>query len=346
MKMKAAVFDAPGKPFDIREVEVPRPGPGQLLIRVHRCGVCGSDLHLTDPHSCWNPPGGSVLGHEFSGEIVDCGADTKADWRTGDRLTALPYIGCGECRYCMAGESFHCPKTLSLPTGDLVGGYGEYAVVGARESVRLQTHVSWEQGAFTEPLAVGLHAVALSRLRPGMPVLIMGAGPVGLAVAACAKAWGAGPVVVSARSPERAARALQMGADAYLVNDEALPESFAALAGGPPEIVFECVGMPGMLERCSELVARKGEVIMAGACNGFDKLFGVTPTVKEVNFQFVAAYTIREFVAAQDMIASGRIDPMPMFDGTVGLDAFPVAFERLRTDKTQCKIMLDPTRLD
>ena len=342
MKMKAAVFDVPGKPMEVRDVEVPQPGPGQLLIKVKRCGICGSDLHLTDTHSRWNPPSGTVMGHEFSGEVVDLGDGTQHEWKEGDRLAALPYIGCGECYQCLSGEPFHCPRALALPTGDLVGGFGEYAVVGAREAVRLADAVSWEEGAFTEPLAVGLHAVALSSVRPGAPVLILGAGPVGLAIAACARLMGAGPVIVSARTERHGDLARTMGATEFMINDEHLGERFARLAGGPPEIVFEGVGLPGMMELCGNLVAVKGEIVMAGACNGDETFFAITPTVKELTYRFAACYTIRDFASAQEMIATHRIDMMPMFDGTVSLGEFPQAFEQLRTDKSVCKLMLAP----
>ncbi|MFA7440216.1 MAG: alcohol dehydrogenase catalytic domain-containing protein [Sphingomonadaceae bacterium] len=342
MKMKAAVFEKPGVPLAISEVEVPKPAAGQLLIRVHRCGICGSDLHLTDPHSCWTVKAGTVLGHEFSGEIVELGAGTDEKWREGDRLAGFPYIGCGTCAACLGGEPFHCPTVLSLPTGDLVGGYGEYAVVGADESVRLHDGVSWEQGAMTEPLAVGIHAVAVSRMRPGVRVLVLGAGPVGLATAAVAKMMGADSVVVTARTDRRAELATTLGADAFHINDEYLAERFAKTAGGPPEIIFECVGLPGMMGRCSDLVTHKGQIVMAGACNGFEKFLAITPTVKELNYQFAACYTKQEFAVAQKMIASGQIDLMPMFDGLVPMNDLPTVFEQLRADKSACKVMLNP----
>ncbi|WP_330701804.1 alcohol dehydrogenase catalytic domain-containing protein [Novosphingobium resinovorum] len=150
MKMRAAVFEGAGLPLAIREVDVPRPGRGQLLVRVKRCGVCGSDLHLTEAHASWQVPHGTVLGHEFAGEVVEMGEGTRHDWREGDRIAALPYIGCGRCLECLAGYPFHCPETLSLATGDVVGAFSEYAVIGAREAARLSNNLSWEQGAFTE----------------------------------------------------------------------------------------------------------------------------------------------------------------------------------------------------
>ena len=340
MRMQAAVFEAPGQPLALREIDVPAPGPQHLLIRVKRCGICGSDLHLTDVHSSWNVPAGCVLGHEFSGEVVEAGAAVRDTWRVGERVTALPYIGCGTCAHCLRGESFHCPRTLRLPTGDLVGGYGEYMVVGARETVRLADHVSWEQGAFTEPLAVGIHAVALSRIRPGVPVLVLGAGPVGLAAAAMARRMGAAHVAVAARSPRRRDLALAMGAHSFLISDETLGEAFADAAGAAPEIIYECVGTPGMMQLASDLAPVQGEIIMAGACNGYERLFGITPTLKELTYRYAACYTIAEFAHAQQLIATGDVDPMPMFDGIVSLDALPKAFEDLRTDKAACKVML------
>lgn len=342
MKMRAAVFEGAGKPLAVREVDVPRPGPGQLLVKVKRCGICGSDLHLTDPAGRWQVPCGTVLGHEFAGEVVELGEGTEAEWREGDRLAALPYLGCGQCFECLSGYPVHCGSVLSLPTGDLVGGYGEYAVVGAREAVRLRDDVSWEQAAFTEPLAVGLHAVARSGMRPGAHVLVLGAGPIGLSAAACARILGAGTVIVSARSDRRADLAVTMGASAFFANDEYLGENFARYAGGPPEIVIECVGAPGMLDRCSSLVGRKGTVVVAGGCNGSDPLYVVGPTVKELNFAFSMCYTIREFAYAQELIASDRIDPMPMLDGSLALDDLPVRFEQLRKDKSACKLMVIP----
>lgn len=231
---------------------------------------------------------------------------------------------------------------LALPTGDLVGGYGQYAVVGSREAIKLADSVSWEEAAFTEPLAVGLHAVAVSSMRPGTPVLVLGAGPVGLAIAACARIMAAGPVIVSARSDRSADLAIKMGATAFLLNDDELPQKFAAIAGGPPEIVFEAVGLPGMMERSADLVVPRGEVMMAGACNGDETIFAITPTVKETTFRFVACYSIREFASAYAMIENGRIDPGPMFGGLVGLNEFPVVFESLRTDKPMGKLMLNP----
>lgn len=340
--MKAAVFREAGKPFSVEDVPVPEPGPGELLIRVHRCGVCGSDLHMTDEHSCFNPPGGSVIGHEFAGEVVALGDGTQAAWKEGERLAALPYIGCGVCRACLSGDPTQCPDVRSQASGGAIGGFAEYSVVSARDAVRLSEGLGWEEGAFVEPVAVGVHTVATAQIPMGARVLVLGAGPVGLAVAACARIAGAEAVAVAARTDRRADLAVTMGASEFMLADDDLAQNFARHAGGPPEFVIECVGLPGMLGRATSLVAPRGTVVMAGACMQQESFMPIVATMKELRVQFAICYSRREFAFAEKLIASGRIDPMPMFDGTVGFDDFPGRFEELRTDKEVCKIMLKP----
>ncbi len=340
--MRAAVFEQAGKPLAIRDVPTPEPGPGELLIRVHRCGICGTDLHMTDAHSVFNPPSGSIIGHEFAGEVVALGEGTQGSWKEGDRLAALPYIGCGHCLPCLAGDPTQCAKARSQPSGEASGGYAEYSAVSAMNSVKLSSALSWEEGAFVEPIAVGIHAVAKAAMSMGAKILIIGAGPVGLAVAACAKLGGADSVVVAARTDRRADLAITMGASEFMIVDEKLGENFARLAGGAPEIVVECAGAPGMMDLAAGLAAPRGRVVMAGACLQTETFLPIVATMKELTYQFAVCYTRQEFALAEKLIAGRRIDPMPMFDGTVSLDELPKRFEELRTEKQACKVMLTP----
>lgn len=340
--MRAAVFEQAGSPLAVREVPTPEPGPGELLIRVQRCGICGSDLHMTDSHSCFNPPAGSIIGHEFAGEVVALGEGTHGQWKEGDRLAVLPYIGCGGCATCMAGDPAQCARVRSQASGEASGGYAQYSAVSAMDSVRLSDALSWEEGAFVEPIAVGVHTIAKSAMPVGARVLIIGAGPVGLAVAACARLRGAGSVIVAARTDRRAQLALTMGASEFLIADEKLGETFARLAGGPPEIVIECAGVPGMMDLAAGLAAPRGMVVMAGACLQTETFLPIVATMKELTYQFAVCYTRREFAFAETLISQGRIDPMPMFDGAIGLDELPTRFEELRNDKQACKVMIAP----
>ncbi|GAB4142517.1 MAG: alcohol dehydrogenase catalytic domain-containing protein [Sphingomonadales bacterium] len=343
--MRAAVFEGAGKPLAIKDVPMPEPGPGELLIKVERCGVCGSDLHMTDSASCFNPPSGAIIGHEFCGEIVQLGAGTEKAWKEGQRIAALPYLGCGQCVFCLAGEPTRCATVRAKPSGDSSGGFAEYSVVGARESVLLPDHLSWDHGAFVEPIAVGVHAIAGADFKPGARILVVGAGPVGLAVAACAQAAGADTVCVTARSDRRGDLARTMGATEFLISDDKLADNFAKVAGGPPDVVFECVGMPGMMALCSDIAAPRSQVIMLGACMQEERFQPIVATMKELTFRFVVCYSKRDFEVATTMIANGRIDPLPMLSDTVDFNAFPDAFEALRQPHDQCKILLTPSKL-
>nr|WP_205693932.1 alcohol dehydrogenase catalytic domain-containing protein [Croceicoccus ponticola] len=321
---------------------MPNPGPGQLLIHVHRCGICGTDLHMTDIHSCFNPTSGSVLGHEFAGEIVQCGPDNEDRWREGMRIAALPYIGCGYCVFCLSGRPTRCASGVSQASGGAMGGYCEYTVVSAMNSVKLDEGMSWEEGAFIEPIAVGLHAVARSGMRTGARVLILGAGPVGLAAAAAAKVAGAAFVGVAARTDRRANLSVEMGADEFFQSDDELADRFRIAAGDTPDIVIECTGAPGMTALTSGLAGYGGTIVMAGACMQPDTYLPIAPTVKEVNIAFAVYYSRQEFELAANLIAKGAIKPMPMFDGVVEIDDLPAKFEELRRDKSACKIMVRP----
>ena len=341
--MRAAVFEKAGEKLRIRDVPMPVPGPGELLVKIRYCGVCGSDLHLTDPASCFHPKAGAVIGHEFCGEIVARGDGAGNAWQEGQRVAALPYIGCRRCVQCLAGNPVFCPGVRSKPSGVSSGGFAEFTVVGAAETLALPDALSWEEGAFVEPIAVGVHAVRKARMAPGSRVLVIGAGPVGLAVAACARASGAGPICVTARSSRRAERAARMGASAFLPHDENLAQAFADTAGGPPEIIFECVGLPGMLDLSCRLAGPHATVVVMGACLQEDRLLPIVPTMKELRLQFVVCYDRRDFATAIDLIASRRVMPLEMLTDVVDLDAFPDALENLRGAHSQCKILMAPS---
>ncbi len=345
--MKAAVFKAVGEPLAIEDVAVPEPGPSDLILKVTACGICGSDLHMTDvcDHGGGMAPlpPGAVMGHEFAGEVVEAGRDATADWRPGTRACALPYIACGACAQCLAGNGRWCAGSTYMGLGKLAGAYAEYVRVGAFEALRLPDGVDDRAGAMVEPLAVGLHAAGKAALRPGETVLVIGAGPIGLAIALWCRFFGARHVVVSDLVADRVARAAKFGAtDGIDAASENAVGRFKRIAGARPDVVFDAVGVPGSQQLAMDAAPAGGRVVVAGVCMQPDRILPVKAVTKELQVNYVFMYLKQDFAFAIDMLDQGRIDPSAMITDTVGFDGFPQAFEALKTPTTQCKVMLVP----
>ncbi len=345
--MRAAVFKAPGRPLAIEEVADPTPGADDLVIQVKACGICGSDLHMSelcDASGGMKPlPGGAVMGHEFCGEVVALGANAKGRWKIGQRVTALPFFGCGHCLPCLAGQGHRCAVVTYLGMGGAGGGYAEYMRVGRHETLALPDGVSWEAGALIEPLAVGLHAVEAARLRPGDAVLIVGAGPVGLCVALWCRQFGARHVIVSDLSPERLALAARCGAtDGIDARSENVIERCKRLAGARPPVVFDCVGVPGSQQLAIDYAPADGRIVVVGVCMQPDRIVPVKALTKELTISYVYMYGRKDFALAIDMLDRGRLDAAALVTDQVGFARFPEAFEALRSDKRQCKVLLRP----
>ena len=343
--MRAAVFQEPGKPLEILEIDDPKPGEDELILRVKSCGICGSDLHVSELPG--GLPAGAVMGHEFAGEIVEIGSGSagagSTSWKLGDRVCALPAIGCGRCAACLTGDVMECPTLRATGFGDVGGAYAEYVRVGVRETLPLPEGLDVSDAALVEPLAVGLHAVDMARIPAGEDVLVIGAGPVGLAVALWARHFGAREVVVSDFVAGRRKMAAKMGAT-KLVDPKAedVGEAFLRATGHEPRLIFECVGVPGLIQQCVGLAARNAKIVVAGLCMLPDTIVPVAALLKQLQLQFVAYYRRPDFALTLDMLGAGRIDPWPMVTQHIGLDELPDAFEALRRPEDQCKVIVQP----
>ena len=341
--MRAAVFQAAGRPLAIERLADPTPADDQVIIAVERAGICGSDLHMSEYGAA---PAGTVFGHEFAGTVVALGREAQAAGllRGGERVTALPLQACRECEACHAQLPALCSRGLFTGTSlSYPGAYAEY--VGARASMLqlLPAGVSFALGALVEPLAVAHHAVELAGTLRGASVLVLGAGPIGAGVVLFARAAGARHVLVSERSAARRAIALALGADAALDPQAGpLAERCAAVTGGRPQVVFECVGVAGLLQQALELAAVRGRVLVAGVCFVPDQIVPITALMKEVSVQFSQCYSEANFAAVISALARGAIVPDPMHTATVGFEALPATFEGLRRDPRGCKVLLDP----
>jgi (R,R)-butanediol dehydrogenase / meso-butanediol dehydrogenase / diacetyl reductase len=339
--MRAALFQGAGQPLAITEVPDPRPADDQVVIEVVHAGICGSDLHMSEYGAV---PAGTIFGHEFAGTVIERGARAGTKLRIGDRVTALPVQACHACEPCNAGLPALCSQGRFTGTGlEYPGAYAQY--VGARANMvqTLPAGVSFAEGAMVEPLAVAHHAVELAHVGAEDTVLVLGAGPIGAGVVLFARHAGARHVVVSERSRERRAIALTLGATAALdPAAEDLGARFAALTGARPTVVFECIGVPGLLQQAIELAGVRGRVLIAGVCFAPDQITPLTALMKEVNVQFSQCYSEANFAAVIDALARGAVDARPLHTHTVGFADLAQTFESLRGSPQHCKVLIDP----
>lgn len=334
--MKAVIFDAIGKPLRFDTAPDPTPGPGEVLLQVHRCGICGSDLHMTEDE-IFGLPSGAIMGHEFSGTVVELGAGVER-LKKGDNVTALPLGSCGKCAACLSGELAWC-ETMQINGG----GYAEYVVVHERQCVRTPASLSHEDGALVEPLAVGLHGIIQAEMKPGARIMVIGAGPIALAAIYWARLLGAGKIGATATSRQREGLALSMGADIFVDPANSGEEAVAQALGGAPDIVLECVGKPGILQKCIEIVRPRGTIVVLGLCTKQDHYQPFVAFVKEVRIQMAALYSVRDFEVSVDALDAGHVAPRLMITDRVSLEELPQSFEALRQRTHQCKVMIVPT---
>ncbi|NUU25900.1 MAG: zinc-binding dehydrogenase [Streptomycetaceae bacterium] len=351
--MRALVLRAGGLVVD--DISEPEPDAGQVLVAPRAAGICGSDLHLVDVAAQAEPPGPDmVLGHEFCCEIVDHGPGTDRSLPVGTLVCSLPLVHSDTREVAFLGTS---------PVRN--GAFAERMVLNERLLLPVPNGLPAEIAALTEPMAVGWHAVAKARLDEGVVPLVIGCGPVGLAVIAALKVRGVGPVVAADFSPARRRLAETMGADVVL--DPAVespydrwadalvpeggavaPEVVAPLLGwlptSRPAVVFECVGVPGLIQQVMTGAPRGAQVVVVGACMEPDSFLPIVGLTKELQVQFAVAYTADEFAETLHHLAEGHIDGAPLITGRVELDGGAQAFADLRNPEEHAKILVEPWR--
>jgi threonine dehydrogenase-like Zn-dependent dehydrogenase len=346
----------------LADVPAPQPGPGDVLVRTLACGICGSDLHAlrhAEQFVATARRGGNafvmdldrdvVMGHEFCAEIVEHGPDTTRRLPVGTRVCSRP--------------------TLMRPTGpqnigysnDNPGGYGEYMRLSEALLLPVPNGLATDHAALTEPMAVGVHAMAKARLEPDDAPLVIGCGPVGLAVVAALRLAGARPIVAADFSRRRRELAVTLGADvvvdpaettpwaswreAAVYRDPARAPTLPPWIAGPavrPAVVFECVGVPGVLDQVMAAAPRGTRLVVVGVCMEPDTIHPLLGIGKELNLQFVLGYTPDEFTATLRHIAEGAIPTAPLITGTVGIEGVADAFTALGSPERHAKILVKP----
>lgn len=335
--MKAAAFKQQNQ-MGIIDAPTPRAGPGEVVLKVHNCGICGSDLHACQ-YGFGMPPD-SIMGHEFCGEIIELGRGVN-DFALGQRVAGLPFVMCGECERCQRGMEIHCHKLRGLGLGQLPGAYAEFVACASTSLFKLPDNVSSRDGALVEPLSVGLHAVKRSGVKPGETAIIMGAGPIGLATLTWAKGKGA-TVVVSELAEGRAELARKLGADVVLNPNDLNPaEKVREMTGRSPELIFECIGVKGTLDNAIEMVGPRGQVVVVGVCMEPDQITPVKCIFKEVSVNFVLGYDPSDFDETIKALASGQIKPQPMVTDIIPVEQVPEMFQALRRPGSRAKVLVE-----
>ncbi len=322
----------------------PVPQEGEILVKTLACGICGSDVHALKHAARMvevSRESGApftvdlrrdvIMGHEFCAEVIDFGPNASAAVRRGERVVAMPILFRGGR---MEGIGY---------SNEASGGYAERMVLSASLALRVPDGLPTEHAALTEPMAVGVHAVAKAQLGAHDAALVIGCGPVGLAVIAALKLRVIAPIVAADFSATRRRLAQHLGAD-VVVNpaEEPAIEAFHQAADLRPAVIFECVGVAGMLRQVMRDAPRDARVVVAGVCmedDVIEPLFGIN---KELALQFVFGYTPAEFADTLQAIADGKIDVSPLVTGRVGLDGVPQAFDELAHPDTHAKILVEP----
>src|SRR6478735_12006477 len=324
--MKAAIFR--GGDIVVDTLPVPVPATGQALVKVLACGICGSDLHAAK-HShrmvevSRRIPGripmdldrDVVMGHEFCCELIDYGPKTEKKLKPGTRVCAMPVM--------LTADG---PKGMGYSNA-FVGGYAEQMLLAAPLMLEVPNGLPTEHAALTEPLAVGVHAVEKGMLDGDEAPLVVGCGPVGLAVIAALRLKGIRPI---------------MAAD--IVVDPATEDPYAKLAAGKRAALFECVGVPGLIQQTMEKAPRDARIVVVGVCMELDTIEPMFGIVKELNLQFVLGYTPEEFARSLKLLAEGQVDAPSLITAKVGLDGVKTAFADLANPERHTKILVEPWR--
>lgn len=329
------------------------PGPGQVLVETVACGICGSDLHTVDhAHRMvevaqdagtrlfdFDPDRDLVMGHELAVRVLDSGPGVEG-LEVGTAMAAMPWL------------STEGGRAIPGYDNDYPGGYCERMLLDPTALLPVPNGLDPALAALTEPIAVGLHAVEASGAAAGRPAIVIGAGPVGLAVIASLAVAGVEPIIAAEMSPTRRRLAAELGAHVVVDPSGAVSrqdgfglavQAWSEHRESPtPPVVFEAVGVPGMIEMAMTGAPAGSELVVVGVCMENDEFRPTMGILKHLTIRFVLGWTPEEFARSLDALAEGRIDGAKLVTGHVGLDEVPAAFASLADPEQHVKILVRP----
>ncbi len=333
--MRAAIYRRPGE-MEVIDLPIPTPGPAEVLVEVDFCGICGTDLHMVIDG--WGAPD-SVLGHEWSGHVV---APGDTDLHEGDRVVGRGSEGCGECDPCLRGRPSLCRDRSDAGVGGGQGAFARFVTARADHLVPVPADVDQRGAAFTEPLAVSLHAVTLSHVQPGQRALVFGAGPIGAGVIALLRARDVEVTAVEP-APIRAGLAERLGAATRRPEDLEITDHPGQIATDAVDVVFETSGARPAAEAALTQLVGGGTMVIVGTGMDHPRLDTNRVLLNELVVTGAFNYDRGGFEASLDLIGSGVLPLDDLLESeAVGLSGLLGGMNQLRAGELAGKVLVQP----
>jgi threonine dehydrogenase-like Zn-dependent dehydrogenase len=334
-----ALVVVPGGSTEVVERPDPHAAAGQVVVKVHSCGICGSDVHAVDGGARRH---GVVLGHEFSGTVAEPGPGAS-EWEAGQAVAVNPLGGCGSCPACRQRLPLLCQEVPNLGL-TAPGGFAEYVAVPKDQLFALPAGVDTELGAHAEPLAVAMHALELAQPAPEADALVFGVGPIGLNVIVALRAAGAGRIVAVGRSAGRRGAAAAVGADVVLDSRETNVADYAEKEGLAFSQVYECSGAPEAVATCAPAMAPRGTLVQLAFSGSPAEVDTRLFIGRNLHFVGSCAFGVEEYRRSVSLVSSGRVDFEPLVSERIPLSAAPDAFRRLQHPENLVGVLVQPWR--
>jgi (R,R)-butanediol dehydrogenase/meso-butanediol dehydrogenase/diacetyl reductase len=339
----------------VEEVETPVAATGEIVIKVKRCGICGTDLHdyaevptksipVDNPHPLTGHKAPIIMGHEFAGDIAEIG-DGVEGFKIGERVTVMPLHRCGKCYFCQRGLYHLCVIQAGTGLQWYWGGFADYCKVKSYNVYKMPDTMTYEQGALVEPTALAMYALDRGNMKPGDNVLIAGGGPTACFTMMCAQAAGAGAVYMTEIQPGRLKMLKDLGVtEAFNPTECNLDKELKERTDGVgPDIAIECTGSEGGINDCFHVLRKRGMYVQSGLSVGQVLVSPWEWALKDLNMCGLWCYNTYDFEKTIKMISTGKVAVEKLVTKVLTLEQIVDAFELLAFNKDgkEMKMQID-----